>query len=230
MKRTFAYGVATAQGAWPVQEDGFVADPVRGLFALADGFGGLGAGDISAKLALQEIRKERVAPKEGLFPPEQRKLLAGFSAAHQAILERNRNRPDAGKGGCSLLAAAFTQERSLVLSQCGGCAALLARQGKLLPLLLPQAAPLEAFPLLDQALGLGEIHPESRSLTVEAGDLLVLVSGGVHWAADEFQSALLSGLAVRPGDSLGDLAQQVLEDGALAAAGWNRTLLLVEAH
>lgn len=57
MKKTLSFGAATQQGTWPVQEDGFYVDPVGQIYAVSDGFGGRGAGDISVKLTLEELRK-----------------------------------------------------------------------------------------------------------------------------------------------------------------------------
>jgi hypothetical protein len=51
LKKTVAFGAAARQGKWPAQEDGFYADPQKRAFILADGFGGRGSGDLSAKLA-----------------------------------------------------------------------------------------------------------------------------------------------------------------------------------
>ncbi len=225
MKRTFAFGAATVQGTWPVQEDGFYADPVRGLFAVADGFGGRGGGDLAAKEALLSFRAERELPTTGDFPPELKRQRAAFAAAQTAI--ETRNAKAAVKGAASLVALQIFPN-FLAISQCGTCSAFLFRQGNLRPLLLPQAPPRQEFqPLLaDHALGLSEPLVESRWLPHEPADVLLLASGGVEWEQSAPFLAALS--AHMPGENLAPIAQQLLENASLSAQGWNRTLVLVE--
>lgn len=222
MKRTLAFGAATTQGTWPVQEDGFFADPVGGRFALTDGFGGRNAGDISARLALDEFRK----PESSLHEAQV------FMSAHRAITARNQTRPPGARGGSSLVAATL-RHGELLLGQCGTCAAFLVREGRVRPLLLPQASPREEYlPLLaDQALGLPtEPRVELRRLAFRGGDILCLASGGVEWEGEGFQADLLGRLAVRTvGDDLSGLAAHLIENSGLSTQGWNRTLVLVEA-
>jgi serine/threonine protein phosphatase PrpC len=230
MRRTFAFGAATAQGTWPVQEDGFYADPQGGVFAVSDGFGGRGAGDLAAKTALAELRAARDSAEEAALSPALRRQRAAFHSAHQGILARNASRPFSSRGGCSLLAAAVGLNGWISLTQCGACAALLVRGGRAAPLLVPQCPPREEFPLPDQALGLSpEIQPESRSFSFEGGDLLVLASGGVEWKSENFELELLSQLSVRNlGDDLSPVATRLVESCSLSAQSWNRTVLLVE--
>jgi len=232
MKRTFAFGAATAQGAWPVQEDGFFADPVRGFFAVADGFGGRGAGDLAVKSALSEIRQPMVSAEGTLFSPAVRAQREAFAKAHLQITEKNRPLPTAARGGCSLLSAAIATSGQVSLTQCGACVALLVRGGRISPLLLPQSGPREEFQpyLPEQALGLADpLLPESRTFILEAGDILVLASGGLEWESESFHLELISQLSVRSlGSDLSAAANHVLENSSLAAQSWNRTLILVE--
>lgn len=232
MKRTFAFGASTSQGAWPVQEDGFLADPISGFFAIADGFGGRGAGDIAAKTALQELRSVGPPPAGAIFNPELRRQREAFFGAHKLIASRNQGRSAAARGGCSLLAARISESGDLFLTQCGACVALVIRSGRISPLLIPQSPPREEFqPLLpEQGLGLGDpLLPESRSLTLESGDILVLASGGLEWESESFQVELISQLSVRTtGSNLTSAASHIIENASLASQSWNRTLLLIE--
>ena len=232
MKRTFAFGAATSQGAWPVQEDGFFADPMQGFFAVADGFGGRGAGDLAAKTALLEIRAAKNPPEGNLFSPLVRRQREAFLLAHKQIQEKNSGKAPAARGGCSLLAASISATGQLFLTQCGACVALLVRAGRISPILLPQGGPREEFQPLapEQALGLGEtLLPESRTLNLEPGDILVMASGGLEWESESFQLELISQLSVRTsGGDLTPAASHIVENSSLAAQSWNRTLLLVE--
>jgi serine/threonine protein phosphatase PrpC len=235
VKRTFAFGAATAQGTWPVQEDGFFADPVGGVFAVADGFGGRGAGDMAAKAALLEVRGEKGEGEGKGISPGVRVQREIFFRAHRAITARNQPKGGSARGGCSLvMATAAEGAASVDITQCGACAVLLVRDGSVRPLLLPQASPREEFqPLLpDQALGLGEAAmPEARAFRGRAGDILLLLSGGVEWESESFREEALARLGARmPGGDLSSVASALVESGGLSSQGWNRTILLIELN
>jgi serine/threonine protein phosphatase PrpC len=233
MKRTFAFGAATSQGSWPVQEDGFFADPGSATFAIADGFGGRGAGDLAAKQALQEARTAGSAdrsPREGgILSPSQSAHRDLFGEINKKLLQWNEKRGSA-KGGCSLILATVVNERELTITSCGSCCAFLLRAGNWLPLLSPQSPPRngDSDPLFPaQALGLGrELNPESRSFQWVPGDLLFLFSGGLAWERSGFQSELAAQQAVRiPGADLASLASLATQ----ATSAWNQTAVAVEA-
>lgn len=234
MKKTFAFGAATGQGTWPVQEDGFFADPLAGTFAVADGFGGRGAGDMAAKAALQEARAKKAEGEGRELSPGQRAQREIFFRAHRAIAARNQRVGANARGGCSMAMATVSAAAFVDLTQCGACAVLLVRAGSVRPLLLPQASPREEFqPLLpSQALGLGDVAaPETRAFQGRPGDVLLLLSGGVEWEAESFRSEALAQLGARlPGTELSAIASQLVENSGLSSQGWNRTILLIELH
>jgi serine/threonine protein phosphatase PrpC len=240
MKRTFAYGAATRQGAWPVQEDGYFMDPLHGFFVLADGFGGRGNGDLAAKAALLEARtaagptagaRKGGAPFRGPLAEWQRGL---FLAINKKLLQWNETRAPNSRGGVSLLLVSSDRERQeFTLSHCGACAAFLLRAGarRWLPVLTPQAPPradAEASLAPDQAVGLGaEIEPETRSVPWQAGDVLFLFSSGLDWEREGFALELVAQAALRaPGSDLLPLVAFAAEGGA---SKWNQTALAVEA-
>lgn len=236
MKRTFAYGAATSQGQWPVQEDGFFVDPARGLFVLADGFGGRGQGDLAAKLALQEWRGAKLdpAPREsGIYSPAQAWQRDVFGEVNKKLLLWNEKRAAASRGGCSLIVASVSAARELTITGSGACCAFLFRQGRLRGLVSPQSAPRlhpgePLFP--QQALGIGrELNPETRAFIWEAGDLLFLFSSGLESDREGFEAELAGQLALRvPGSDLGDIASLVAA-GVEGGSAWNQTVVAVEA-
>lgn len=236
MARTLAFGAALTQGPWPCQEDGFVVDPAQRLFAVADGFGGRGAGDMAAKLALAELRGKPAADAAGSegegLSPLQRRQRAAFEAANKQILTRNQPRPPGARGGCSLVLSELDAKGVITVTQTGACAAFHLRAGRLQAVLVPQAPLREEFQALlpFEALGLSErLCLETRSFTLESGDLFFLCSGGVDSEAPAFQQALLEQVALRlPGDSLEGLCRHLVENASLSAQSWNRTLLAVE--
>jgi serine/threonine protein phosphatase PrpC len=238
-KRTFAFGAATNQGKWPVQEDGFYVNPGSGLFAVADGFGGPGNGDLAAKLALRECRVPAAgippAPEGGGFSPVQAWQRELLSLINKKLLLWNEARAPGARGGCSLILATLERDRLLALTGSGACAALLARGGRWQTLLSPQSPPRESqeaalFP--DEALGLGkEIHPETRRLPLEPGDMLFLFTSGFAWEREARQAELLGQLAMRPpGGDLGAVAAVAADGGPEGGEPvWNQTVVLVEA-
>ena len=239
-RKTFAFGAALSQGAWPVQEDGYFADPVSGVFALADGFGGQGAGDQAAKLALLAVKESPnkiAAPREGgIYSSReffQREL---FGEINQKNLAWNEKKSPGERGGCSLILVSVEENRRFALTSCGACSAILWRNGNFFPLLSPQGEPrtsAEAPLFPSQALGLGkELNPESRLFISSPGDLLFLLSSGVVWEQVERLPHLQAELSLRkPGSSLSQLAGLLLErnfDSAGNAA--NQAVLVVESH
>jgi serine/threonine protein phosphatase PrpC len=232
MGRTIAFGAAISQGTWPCQEDGFLADPTRRLFAVADGFGGRGAGDMATKLALAALRAPTVDNLTNGETPTFSRLRGSFLTGNKQILERNAARPPAARGGASLLAAQVSAEGDASVIHTGACSAFLVKAGTLFPVLLGQSAPRqESLSLLpDHALGFGEaLQLEARQFRLRPGEIFFLVSGGLDWETEAFRSALFSALLVRePASSLEALARQLIEEASLPSQGWNRTLLALE--
>ncbi len=237
LKRTLAFGAAANQGQWPVQEDGFYVDPGTGLFALADGFGGRGNGDIAAKLALLECRiPEAGIPASyggGLYSPIQGWQRDLFSVINKKLLHWNESRPPVLRGGCSLIVANVERERELVVTGCGACTALLVRYGSWQTLLSPQSPPRahpSAILFPDQALGVGKnINPETRSLLLEPGDVLFISSSGIAWERAEFQGELMGQIALRPpGSALTGVASLAANGGG--DSNWNQTAVVLEAN
>lgn len=224
MARTLAFGAALVQGAWPCQEDGFFVDPSRRLFAVADGFGGRGAGDMAAKLALAELKGKLEGPAEAA-------LTRVAQGANKLILERNASRPVAGRGGASFVAGWADAAGEVNLVHTGATAAFLYRAGALSPLLVPQAGPREEYQALlpSEALGLSEsVRLESRSLRLRSGDLLFLASGGVDWESEAFRQSLFSQAGEWvPGASPEALVRSLVENASMSAQSWNRTLVAI---
>ncbi len=221
MKKTFAFGAATQQGTWPVQEDGFYLDPVAQIYAVGDGFGGRGAGDLVVKQVLEELR---LSGRKNLGPDFLKK-------SHEKILKRNEAVSISRRGGCSF-SLMEVQQANARINSVGACSVFLFRAGKILPVLIPQASLRKEFqPLLaDQAIGLpGEIQPERRTISLESGDILGMCSSGVEWESEEFLQSLLEQLSFRsPGEDLSSISSHLVENASLSSQGWNRTLLFVE--
>ena len=235
MATTLAYGAATNQGAWQVQEDGFFADPVQGTFAVADGMGGKGKGDLATKKLLREILDLRMSKSEKkiISIEEQQKKVLSWN---QSLLHWNQGKKIAERGAVSLIFAECSfSKKNFLITQCGSCAAVLIRQGQLLPALtsqtdLPSGDSLRWLPPM-AVLGVTQsLSLQSRNISVERGDVLFLASGGVYWLHGEFLQIANKLLAERStGMSLADVAARLVNEHKLTGrAPWNRSLVAIE--
>lgn len=179
-KKTFAYGVASDQGAWPVQEDGFFIDPRRGFFSLLDGFGGKAAGDLTVKKTVEEIRKqleEMNVSSSGPYSKQGQWQRYVFFACNKILLEWNKERDVNKKGGCSLLVGNIDKHNILSATNLGSCGLWLLRAGVFHQFLTPQVSDFldeNSLFLPDQGLGLMvDLLPETRSMQLFAGDILI---------------------------------------------------------
>lgn len=224
MKQTIAFGAAARQGNWPVQEDGFFADPQQKIFALADGFGGRGNGDIAVKTALAAFRAKTA--KEAPAPAEI------FESINKAILDWSNPRPPASRGGCSMAFLRLESSGMISAANCGATGVGLIRGGRCLSILSPQSAPrpVPGMPLLpDEALGLlPGIKPEVRSFRPLPGDLIFLSSSGLEWEGEPFQTEILAQWSIHmPGSSIAPLAESLVQ---AAYPDWNATFLGIEIN
>lgn len=228
MKQTIAFGVAAQRGNWPAQEDGYFADPQSRVFALADGFGGRGNGDLAAKLALKELGS-RLSRNGGAKAPLSSEQRALFSDINKIILNWNTKRAPNARGGCSLAFVQISASGLVTALNCGASSVGLVRNGACQALLPPQAAPrlqLGGVLLPTQALGLGEIIPEARVFQALPGDLLFLASSGLEWESAAFQLELLAQWGIHlPGSDISVLAETLVGQ---VSPEWNATFLGLE--
>ncbi len=188
------------QGEAAVQED-FVSFSVdKGVFVVADGFGGRGVGDKVSRIVCEQIRyflEKEAGDLEATMPFVLRKYytLAG-NVLFNAILHGNRNAQSFNRGknihergGASTLAA-FINGSVLALAQVGACSAWLYRNLQWSRLCTPRTyqqmvdpatsesllywqAPLSAVGMTD------DLEPEIFEYRMLSGDVLLLQSPGV---------------------------------------------------
>lgn len=168
-------------------EDRWLAEPARGLFAVIDGMGGHAGGAEAAEIAAASLR-ESTAPADGLM------------LANRRIYEAVQASPTLKGMGC--VATAVTLDaRGLTVTHVGDTAALLvtAAGAEVLTARHTRAGELQASHVLadDEAAALGVSNQllrdvggrlredrawfdVSEPIPVEPGDLLFLCSDGVH--------------------------------------------------
>ncbi len=146
-----------------VQEDEVWLDADKGIFILADGFGGPGAGREAAVLACQTVHQflfKEARDADATFPFIFRSFLslAGnvlFNAliyANQKIMAFNQNKGVHVRGGSSVLAA-FLDGDTLALAQAGVCTANLLRNGQSVSLVTPRSLAQLLDPFPEQPVG-----------------------------------------------------------------------------
>jgi protein phosphatase len=209
-------------GQRPIQEDAVLANQEKGIFVVADGFGGAGAGTLAAKTACAEIEKflfKEAGDLEATLPFVLRSYfsLAGnvlFNAlihANRKIVELNKGKNIHEKGGASAIAA-FLDGDLLAIANVGSCSASVVRDGKTQELVTPRSYGRLVDPFGDSkvdaplmALGMSEdLEPEIFEYRIKAGDVLIFHTDGVP-------SILIQSLG---GASFNTQARDILENAS----------------
>lgn len=194
------------KGGRPSQEDYLLVDREKGIFVVADGFGGPVPGAEAAKISCESVRNflfKEAGDLDATLPFELRQYfsLAGnvlFNSlvyANRKLTAFNKGRSIHEKGGASVLAT-FIDGDLLAVANIGLCTAKLLRKGQVAELVIPRSYgrmqdPFSAYSNFDwrvpmTALGMTEsIEPEIFEYRLNRGDWLVLCSDGITPEANE---------------------------------------------
>lgn len=187
------------KGGRSAQEDYTLVDREKGIFVVADGFGGPVAGAQAAKLACEAVRSflfKEAGDLEATLPFELRSYfsLAGnvlFNAlifANRKLMAMNKGKNVHERGGASVIAG-FIDGDLLALANVGLCNAWLFRKGQSVGLVTPRtfgklynpfskSDPHRQAPLI--ALGMSnDLEPEIFEYKVKKGDWIGLASDGI---------------------------------------------------
>jgi protein phosphatase len=180
------------------------------LILVADGMGGCAGGEIASKLAAESIRDVFLSAQED---NPRAALIAGFQAAHQAILDLAQQEPEL-RGMGTTCSAAILKNGQLYYGHVGDSRIYLIRDGRAEPitddhslvarmvrdgLLSPEEAEhSEQRNLLTAALGMdleslaGDFPLQPLDLIV--GDVILLCSDGLHGvvSAEEMAQATVN--------------------------------------
>ena len=187
-------------GDRPLQEDCLYSNKERGVFVVADGFGGSQVGDQAAALVCKsavEFLEREAGDDEATFPFIRKSFLslAGnvlFNAvvhANRKLFSQNKSRPFQGRGGASIVAAYFDGV-TLALANVGSCSAWLRRNNRWKELLEPRSYLRQCDPYAEEfsetmdfplvALGVHEdVEPVISEFRIQEGDRLLLQSDGL---------------------------------------------------
>jgi serine/threonine protein phosphatase PrpC len=186
------------QGETLVQEDYFDMNPERGIFLLADGFGG-GAGREAAQIAVKSVKQfleQEAGDLDATLPFELRPYysLAGnvlfnaVSFANYKLMEFNRKRAFMDSGGASLLAG-YLEGRLFSFAQVGVNRLHLKRGAQVKEVVSPKSLSRLVNPMEDEGEGdqiplmsfgtAKSLEPEITEIEIRPGDQLFLLSSGV---------------------------------------------------
>ncbi len=196
------------QGRTPVQEDYFEINPDRGIFILADGFGGaLGrqASEIVVKSVRQYLEQE-AGDLDATMPFELRPYysLAGnvlfnaISFANQKLIEMNRGKTWQDSGGASLMGG-YLEGKLLSVAQVGACRLLLKRGVNVKEVVTSRSLLRQVDPMMEEGPGdavplmsfgtAKSLEPEITEIELRPGDQVFFETSGVK---SEFRKKVLS--------------------------------------
>lgn len=243
MKRVMAFGAATRQGNWPVQEDSYWIEPVWGSYVLGDGMGGKGVGDLASSSLVKQIGKDligRLREKSEAtdeikdhkrLSTEENQMRHALIEGNGWLMERNEDAEAEKRAAVSLVAAQFLPSGRVILGNAGACGAVVLREGKAISILRPQTFAIaqgnvsgskdERFGTDFTLSGLGfyrEFEPEIRTCHFQKGDILLLFTEGFMPGDDAIlkQAAILSNSQ--------EMADQTLEEQAVELLGLSSEL------
>ena len=189
------------QGNAPTQEDYFELNPERGIFIIADGFGGA-AGKLAAEIAVKAVREflvQEAGDLDATLPFELRPYysLAGnvlfnaISFANQKVLELNRDRPALESGGASL-SAGFVEGRLLAVANVGSNRVHLRRGTQVKEIVSPKSLLRQVNPIDEEGPGdeiplmsfgtARSLEPEITEIELRPGDQIFFQTSGVKSA------------------------------------------------
>ena len=241
-------GVSDPGRVRPVNEDGLLLLPAAGVFAVADGLGGLDHGDIASRTALQALAVLYTAPGGApccpLFPPPAEHpagppLFAVVASVNlrtfrqKIALARNMATTLAMVQCCGPTAAVAHVGDSRVYHWRGGELRCLTRDHSLVNELCDQGAmtPTQAEQsrqrhVITRAIGAtATVAPTVTTCDLQPGDLLLLCTDGLTaMLADPEIAALLANNAGGPGQTVARLVAAANEAGGRD----NVTVVLLE--
>ncbi len=207
IQRIKAKAVCTYSNAGnrPAQENFVLCKQEKGIFALADGFGGITPGAQASKTACESVLtylQKEAGDLEATMPFVLRSYfsLAGnvlFNSlihANRKVMDLNKKKNIYERGGASVIAG-FIDENRIALANVGSCSAWLVRNQKLISVVTPRTYEKLYDPFTAQsrtpltALGMYEdLEPEVVEIRLEEGDWLFLHTDNL---GPEIQDAIL---------------------------------------
>ena len=204
-------------------EDSILTDPTGTLWAVADGMGGYGNGDVASDIVIDCLAKI----PDGVDPGPA--LVARLKEANELVLERQRL-PGMGRMGATVVAVLISRAVAHV-AWAGDSRAYLLRGGRLRPLTRDHSVVQEMVDRGELSPEEAESHPESNMVTravgggdelevdlvsvpLSVGDRLLLCSDGLTRCVYEQTVEALLRDASGPEDACQKLLREALDSGA----------------
>ncbi|MFP4056482.1 MAG: PP2C family protein-serine/threonine phosphatase [Candidatus Brocadiia bacterium] len=193
-------------------EDHFVARKDLDLYLVADGVGGLEAGELASQVACQLVEQAVRRDLEAGVPARRhdRVLANAVQEANRGLYDYGRTRPDRRGIGTTLTALWFHGDRVL-FAYVGDSRICLFRDGRLRPLSRDEkagryrlAASLGQAPSLDVHLGM---------VRLRAGDRFLLSTDGLHGQVDPQETAAILDDQPQPHEACQRLVARANEAG-----------------
>lgn len=177
------------------------------LMIVADGVGGLPAGDRAARAAVDAFRDGYFASPEswGL----ERALRASMNAANDAVVA-------SGEGGATTLSALVLRNRRYAIAHVGDTRVWLYRDGRLKVLTRDHQRPhVDIGTVLTRACGFDDnIVTDTVVGELAEGDVFLLTSDGVHESVNGGTIAMLLERTLSPQATVDELTRLALEQGS----------------
>lgn len=168
MRRVLRVGWLTDPGRRRrTNEDAVFADPVKGIFVVADGMGGLPGGDVASRIAVRQI-SETLSGTEMQETPEQR-VRTAISRAGDAVLKQASSDPGLRGMGTTVVLVFAHDHSPFQVAHVGDSRAYLLRDGRLQVLTRDHSVVQE---LLDSGRitpGAARLHPQRNVITRSLG-------------------------------------------------------------
>jgi len=206
-----------------LNEDALLTDPTGALWAVADGIGGLGHGDLAADIVIDALTRV----PHGAAGPEP--LATALAGAHAAV-RAHAAAAALGTIGATVVAALIGGEAATIGwagdSRCylkrGGALAQVTRDHSVVQDLVADGrldpSQVEAHPeahVITRAIGAtDDFEPEYESVPLEAGDRLLLCSDGLTRCVGDAEIAAILDRMPAPADAVQALVAAALARGA----------------
>jgi serine/threonine protein phosphatase PrpC len=200
-------------GERPIQEDHVLMLREKGIFLVADGFGGRGKVSVAQQVceSIQQFLLKEAGDRDATLPFVLRTyfslvgnvLYNAVLFANQKLNAANQGQTIENRGGASVVGA-FLDGHLLALASLGSCQAWLFRQSQRTELVTPRSLgrlkdPFARDPAADQrvplvALGMTQlVEPEIFEYELRPGDWLLLATDGLmSEVLDQIQSIYLN--------------------------------------
>jgi len=202
-------------------EDSILTDPTGALWAVADGMGGYGHGDVASDIVI-----DRLAAIQDIASPSSA-LLDGLRQANRIIFERSQNQ---GRMGATVVAAIISQAVATI-AWAGDSRVYLLRDGRLRQLTHDHTVVQDMVDRGEMLAQDAEHHPESHIITravgaaqdieidlldvpLTPGDRLLLCSDGLPRCVEEGTIESLLGRAETAEQACQLLVGEALRNGA----------------